>query len=275
MKFFLLIRLATALAFFSAGPVFLFLAACSGDLNSRLKEMEADSVRFSVQVRFSSSGDCEPDSQSCTFILHQYPMFIGLESGPLQTALERWRSDCFFGGKPDESGIDSMHHEFLESYHINNPQVTLERIDWREEHLGRVVSQNRQWICLEYFHRQFVRAAHHFRRTRILFLDKKTGMPLKAEDFFAPENLNILTRLAETEFRKRQNLDDTASLYRNGYAFGRDTFSIPANFWFTGNGIRLYFNPGELCAEEEGGFELQIPNSQILPLIRPGMLPGR
>lgn len=262
-------------ALFSAALAGFLLPSCSGNLNSRLKEMEPDTVRFTVKVRFSSSGDCEPDSQACTFIRHQYPMFTGLKSRPLQAALERWQSECFFGGKPDESGIDSLHREFMESFLLNHEEASLDRKDWREEHLGRVVNQNRQWICLEYFRHQYIRGEFRFRRIRVSFLDKKTGRTLRAGDFFSPENLKTLSALAETEFRKSQNLSDTSSLYRNGFAFGRDRFTLPASFWFTGGGMRLYFNPGELCSEERGGFEVQIPGHLVASLVRPGMLPAR
>lgn len=95
---------------------------------------------------------------------------------------------------------------------------------------------------------------------------KKSGI-IKLSDILNGQYPDQLNKIAETIFRKNENLSATASL--SGYSFKNGQFALNNNFLITPIGLKFLFNSGEAKPDSYGQVILFIPYSQILTLLRP------
>jgi hypothetical protein len=95
----------------------------------------------------------------------------------------------------------------------------------------------------------------------------KKSKSIKLGDVLVDQYRDQLNKIAETIFRKNENLDTTASL--NGYTFKSGQFALNNNFLITPIGLKFLFNNGEAKPDNYGQVIVFIPYSQILTLLRP------
>jgi hypothetical protein len=83
-----------------------------------------------------------------------------------------------------------------------------------------------------------------------------------------------LTKVADSIFRKQENLTPTASL-KNDYFFKGDQFSLNKNFLITPLGLKFLYNQYEIKPYAAGQTVLDIPYAQIKTLLQPGTVVDR
>jgi hypothetical protein len=95
----------------------------------------------------------------------------------------------------------------------------------------------------------------------------KKSKSIKLSDILVDQYGDQLKKVAESIFRKNENLNETASL--SGYSFKNGLFTLNNNFLITPIGLKFLYNNGEAKPDSYGPVVLFIPYSQILNLLRP------
>ncbi len=81
-------------------------------------------------------------------------------------------------------------------------------------------------------------------------------------DIIIPEKLSELTRLAEQQFRKMENLADTASLEKD-FFFERGIFALNDNFGLTKDDLVFYYNEYEIKPYSEGPTTIRLSYADL------------
>lgn len=103
--------------------------------------------------------------------------------------------------------------------------------------------------------------------THFINWNTKKLKSIKLSDILVDQYSDQLKRVAETIFRKNENLSATASL--SDYSFKSGQFTLNNNFLITPIGLKFLFNSGEAKPASYGQVVVFIPYSQILTLLRP------
>lgn len=103
--------------------------------------------------------------------------------------------------------------------------------------------------------------------THFINWNTKKTKSIKLSDILADQYSDQLNKIAETIFRKNENLSTSASL--SGYSFKNSRFTLNDNFLITPIGLKFLYNSGEAKPDSYGQVVLFIPYSQILNLLRP------
>ena len=103
--------------------------------------------------------------------------------------------------------------------------------------------------------------------------DMKTGKQLGWSEIMTDESRDILTRIAEAEFRRARKIAPYDSLKEKGFEFEGDArFALPTNFALTNQGLRLYYNTYEVAPYVMGPTDITVPLDTVSALLRPGIL---
>jgi len=103
--------------------------------------------------------------------------------------------------------------------------------------------------------------------THFINWNTKKSKSIKLGDILVDQYADQLKKVAESIFRKNENLNETASL--SGYSFKNGLFTLNNNFLITPIGLKFLYNNGEAKPDSYGPVVLFIPYSQILNLLRP------
>jgi hypothetical protein len=109
---------------------------------------------------------------------------------------------------------------------------------------------------------EYTGGAHGNHYTVISNIDIQSKKKIEIKDIIEKEKIVELTKIAEVQFRKNENLSDSASLEKD-FFFENGTFDINENFGLTKSSFIIYFNEYEIRPYAEGPTLLEIPYSDI------------
>lgn len=124
--------------------------------------------------------------------------------------------------------------------------------------------QNTKVLCLSVNGYTFLGGAHPNNYTSFLNFDKSSGKTLQLSDFI--KDMEAFRKIAETEFRKNQELSENQDLEEAGYFFENGVYSLPAQFAISDKGIFLFYNAYEAAAYVVGQISFNIPYDAITPI---------
>lgn len=115
---------------------------------------------------------------------------------------------------------------------------------------------------------EYTGGAHGNHYTIISNIDIQNKKKIGLKDIIDKEKITELTKIAEAQFRKNENLSDSASLEKD-FFFENGTFDINDNFGLTKNSLIIYYNEYEIRPYAEGPTLLEIPYSTMENLLNP------
>lgn len=115
---------------------------------------------------------------------------------------------------------------------------------------------------------EYTGGAHGNHYTIISNIDIQNKKKIEIKDIVEKEKITDLTKIAESHFRKNENLADSVSLAKD-FFFENGTFAINDNFGLTKNSLIIYFNEYEIRPYAEGPTLLEIPYSDIEKILNP------
>lgn len=97
-------------------------------------------------------------------------------------------------------------------------------------------------------------------------ISSANGKKLTLKDVFT--DLNKLTEIAESYFRKQNMEDPEMDLTDAGYEFGEEGFSLNENFSLTSKGVIFSYNSYEIGPYSMPPSDIDIPMEKIKPLLK-------
>lgn len=217
----------------------------------------SDTLKYHYEDLKKRADDCgtKPDS-GCTVISVKYPVFEGQEA--LNDTIRHMAMDTTF---------DVLAKQFIKSYEIDikkNPRKLFYTITSRVS----VIRQDSALTTFQADKYSFTGGAHGASFTGFLNWNTKTGKKLTLKDLITDKSLPNLTKVADSIFRRQENLTDTSSLI-NDYFFKGGKFSLNNNVLISPLGLRFLYNQYEIKPYAAGQTDLLVPYKKIKSLFLP------
>ncbi|MFZ1455157.1 MAG: DUF3298 domain-containing protein [Saprospiraceae bacterium] len=128
------------------------------------------------------------------------------------------------------------------------------------------VFQNPKVLCLSVNGYTFLGGAHPNTFTTFHNFDKATGKTLTLNDIIS--DMEAFRKIAETEFRKNQELTENQDLEEAGYFFDNGVYSLPSQFAVTDKGLMMFYNAYEAAAYVVGQISFTIPYDALGQVVK-------
>jgi hypothetical protein len=154
---------------------------------------------------------------------------------------------------------------FINSYEETKKENPDESFGWEGKIEGKVKYQSDKIVDIEINHYTFTGGAHGYQGMRSLIFDIKTGKHIANEALF--KDNKAFTTFAEKKFRKKFNIPEKVALNNSGFMFEEEKFQLPQTFFFTDEGLLLYYNVYEIASYADGPKELLLPYEEVAPYL--------
>ena len=73
--------------------------------------------------------------------------------------------------------------------------------------------------------------------------------------------------MQKKKFRKKFNIPEKEALNNSGFMFEEEKFQLPQTFFFTEEGLLLYYNVYEIASYADGPKQLLLPYEEVAPYL--------
>jgi hypothetical protein len=197
-------------------------------------------------------------TNNCTRVNVNYPKFPEEEklNKAINSEISAMLADYVMGAKATDTP-ENIAEMYVASYEDFKKEFPETQNPWYIEMEGQITYQSKEFTSIKFVTESYGGGAHSNEETKYVNISSK-GKILDRVSFFIRDKPGML-RLAESQFRKDNNLDENQSLAAAGFNFDDGKFSLSQNFGFNKKGIVFYYNNYEIVSDSEGGFELIIP----------------
>lgn len=175
--------------------------------------------------------------------------------------------------KVKEKNIDSFIKSFVEKFEKDfknaciNDEFQNDVGGWFINIDSSIVYLSSDFISFEIKSSVFIGGAHPISQIRLFTIDLSERRLITLENIINNNNLDSFLKLAESIFRKTQNILPNQSFQDVGYYFENNKFAINNNFYIDKKGITFIYNPYEIAPYSFGPIKLFVPWSSIRNLI--------
>ncbi len=236
------------------------------DMNTNAAAKRKDTIAYINKGAHGETSNCK-NPNGCDFITVNYPDFKDNES--LNNAIKRKIIDYlspYCDRKLDLKNFDKSLKKIAQSYNNKSDTSTVDQLPATYELNVDVIVQDSSLIMLD-FSQDDSGGAHPNHNDEYLNWNIRADKTISLDDLLINDYETQLTHIAETIFRKDENLSKDQSLA--DYNFENNTFALNNNFQITPDGINFFYNSYEIKSYAEGTTDLLIPYTAIKKLLRP------
>lgn len=247
----------------------LSLTACFNNNSKKTKpDITSDTLTYVYQKVEQRAADCanKPDS-SCTLAQITYPVFVSQNA--LNDTVTRHLTQLF-DGDPDKD-LQTLAKNFIASYDAWKKVNKKATEHFKLNLAAKVLKQDSSFVTVEIDGSSLAGTKHPVALTKFINWNTKAERIISLDSILIKGYKEQLTAIAETIFRKQENLKDTSSLARD-YFFKDNKFALNNNFAITATGLRFFYNQYEIKPYTAGTTDLFIPYSQIKSLLKPNTI---
>jgi len=229
------------------------------------KRDEHATLQYEMKTfRLESAGGCTSDTAFCASYQVTYPVFQGLTAAA-NDSLSRKISEAVDTGNPEQDSIsfEVAGKNFIESFEESKKEMPDLTMGWYYKSTVSVNVAADTLISIQADNEFFTGGAHGGYGTTFINMNPATGQQITLADIFKTGYEEVLRREGEVDFRKAQELADTASYINAGFEFPDDKFSLNDNYGFTKDGIVFVFNVYEIAPYAMGAQEVHIPYTRL------------
>lgn len=210
---------------------------------------------------------CDSDTTQCAKVEASFPIVTGAPSeigqGINDSILKFVKysiSSFHHGSAQSEIKIEDLVTEFFDEYQLFTEDFPDFEMPWTIEIKGKILYQSEKIISIQMEEYSYTGGAHPNYNISLLNFDLVRKRVIQLDDLITdPEKLKLI---ASEKFRKARNIQAGDSFESAGFLFG-DSFSLPANFALTEEGLFLFYNPYEVGAYVLGPTSFTIPYREI------------
>lgn len=210
---------------------------------------------------------CEKDTSFCANVRASYPLVSGTPDGigkNINDSILKFVKQSIATFHPDadnpEITVSNLVDDFFEEYKTFLDDFPDFEMPWNIEIHGKLLFQSNQIISIELEEYSYTGGAHPNYNITLLNFDLISGETIQLDDVI--KDREKLKMIASEKFRKARNIKKGHSFESAGFLFG-DSFTLPANFALTEEGLYLFYNPYEVGAYVLGPTAFTIPYQEI------------
>lgn len=215
------------------------------------------------ELSFEPLSITNKECENCSFVTVNIPRALGknklVES--INTALKEdiiaWLN---FDEESNAQNIEEAIKAFISDYKDLSTKYPEESMPWEATINGDITFENKNVLTIKLDSYLFTGGAHGLSTVNYLNFDQINGSELERKDLFISED--DFTVLAETLFRKQENIPIEVGINYTGFMFETENFYLPDNIGYTDNGLLLLYEPYEIASYADGPIELLIPYSE-------------
>lgn len=250
--------------------VMLSLSACQwGETTHQKPDVNTDTLAFISDTIKNLAPDCGNKADSaCSVALIIYPKFM-TQKALNDTLAQKLMSAGF--NNPDkrrDTSLKSFASNFIKGYIKDNPKQYSPDMFYTLNLKAKVVRQDSSLTTLQVDGYVYQGGAHGSSSVSFINWNTKTRSHVTLADILTVGYKPKLTAIADTIFRRQEQLSDTSSLARD-YFFKDAKFALNDNYLITPLGIRFLYNQYEIKPYAAGTTDLFIPYNKIRSLLRP------
>lgn len=219
-----------------------------------------DSIKVYSQYLPKKMADYNDTTQATI----SYPVF---KNDTLNNYIKRQVFNFFAKEEPVTSYQD-IANSFIKGYDDFSKEYKDRQHTWYLNIKISVLRQTPNYIALQYIHSDYAGGAHGNTYHSFLNYNPKTNEEITLDSLIRPDKMAQLTQLAESIFRKNENLSPDESL-AGKYFFENDKFALAQNFYVRKEGLYFLYNPYEIKPYVSGTTALIIPASALKDIAQP------
>ena len=243
-----------------------FLISCSS------KSPTENPLKFEVVRYQKQSEGCDSlRDDNCAKIKIEFPQILSFGNGLVKEKINNsisvlFTQDILGGNKSND--FETQMNSFIEEYESLIKEFPDAYQSWFIERTGEVKLNKGNIFSIDYMEYSFTGGAHPNTSVTFKNFSLSNGEEIKLDQIISTDKQSELTKIAEAEFRKLEELTSDADLGQAGFWFENNKFYLNDNFLITDSSLVFYYNNYEITAYAFGPTELTIPYSKITPLIR-------
>ncbi len=248
------------------------LAACAQTPADEPASAPPSVLRFEMQTREMTYGDCVAGSESCTYVRLDYPTVVEAPPGTAVAAVTS-AIDSFLAAPlhPDDppAGVNALMARFLADFAEFKAAEPKSAQSWFLERKAFVLRSASNLLSLSFSERSYLGGAHGLGVVHYLNLDPATGAKKALVDLLREGALPEATRLAEAGFRETRGIAEGVSFADAGFTFENGTFVLTDNCALRDDGLACTYNAYDVAPYSMGATEIVLRTEEIRELLRP------
>jgi hypothetical protein len=231
------------------------------------------------QIKYEDrTGDCDSAySNNCAQIKIEFPQVEYSQNLAVENRINKlireYLLQPLFDENPSES-VEKLIDKFLREYETFKSDFPEAFQLWSFERTGKVMYNSHYIFSMELSEYSYLGGAHPNTYINFVNYNLKSGEEIKLVDLFIDDFEEDIVRIAESEFRKLKELNETENLGEAGFWFADNRFHLNDNFLITDSSLNFYYNNYEITAYAFGPTELVISYLKIKDLIKSDSLLG-
>lgn len=172
-------------------------------------------------------------------------------------------------------GFEAEAEQWIRDYQRFHAEFPDSDITYFARRTAQVLFSSARLLTIEIRTDEFHGGAEPESMRSFLNLDAETGRSVDLDSILEPGGRKDLLRLAEWRFRNERHIPQDSSLAEAGYPFGQGGFALPRQWGFSGQGMVLHYNAGEVAPAAAGPTTLLAPWNELRGIVSPkaGILP--
>ncbi|MFY0601431.1 MAG: DUF4163 domain-containing protein [Cyclobacteriaceae bacterium] len=236
------------------------------EVKTETREVKKATSKVNYQIKTLQKKNTPCVNDECTRIKVGYPKFSTevKHSKSINKTIEEKTASLISYFVPDSKDTDSpdkLMTSFIEGYKMYKATFPEAQTKWFVEINSKPSFRSSDFISVKFEIKSYTGGAHSSEEVVYTNISSK-GRELKKLSHFFRDRQSI-KRLAESKFRKQNNLSESASLNDAGYLFSNDKFALSDNFGFNQRGLVFFYNNYEISTASEGITEINIPLSEL------------
>ncbi len=240
--------------------------ACSDNKNSNQATQE-EVVRanrpalFTEEIKSFKSPSCSNDTASCSQVNLRFPEFevnVGaLTQERLNEDIQNAMLNSSLNPERKFTTIKDASDGFLKDYAEFSAKIPGQVPAWEIDIEVDVINNDNSYLSIMVSDYAYLGGAHPNQSSHFLNYDVSSGQPITLSSVV--DDLKVLKKKAEMEFRASKNLSEKDDLNEAGFLFDNGEFQLPKNFGIQNGQLLLYYNSYEIAAYAEGKTIIKLP----------------
>ncbi len=246
---------------------FILIVACtenSGTVDTKTN----DSLNYEMVIALNSFQNCDPDSDSCSYISFTYPQISNANKN-LQDSLLKIFHTTFNSEVRETLPIDSIQQKFIHEFASFKKEYPQSSQVWKIEKDISIQMQNPRWITLRINDNSYTGGAHPNNSVFYKLIHIEDGRTLNLIDFFDSSAIYKLTALAEPIFCTEKKISPNKGMDEAGFIFPNNHFCLNNNFYLDEKGITFHYNNYEIAPYVKGETTITIPADEFIKWLKP------
>ncbi len=171
-----------------------------------------------------------------------------------------------YGENPFQSkNYQELANDFIKAFEKVAADFPEDRMAWEAKADGKFCYESDAILNLQIDFYTYSGGAHGYSGKRSLLFDAANGKSIAEKDLI--KNPSDFSKIAEAAFRKKYKIADDKPLNDAGFMFETEKFQLPQTYFFTKEGLLLFYNVYEIASYAQGSQEVLISYEDAKPFI--------